>query len=133
MAGDQDDEKDPAEGQAPSEAEPSESTNDESTEDVPSRDEGEKASPAPRHEGAAWARPFVRIERALTWFESRLLFVVLLALVFALVAWISLRGLASPVQSDNAAGTVFRALLGATVLGALARFGTARAKIDDET
>ncbi|MDI3291074.1 TRAP transporter small permease subunit [Polyangium sp. 15x6] len=140
MAGERDDEaevgdekKDPAEGERPTESEASASTEKGEAEDGPSREEGAKTHAEPPRAGAAWARPFARVERALTWFESRLLFVVLLALVFSLVSWISLRGLAAPVQADNAAGTVFRALLGAAILGALARFGTARAKIDDET
>ena len=138
MAGERDEQKDPAEDEtpgeveAPGEVEPSESTKDEAPEDVTSRDEGATKSAEPTHEGASWALPFVRIERALTWFESRLLFLVLLALVASLVSWISLRGLASPMQADNAAGTVFRALLGSAVLGGLARFGTARAKMDGE-
>ncbi|MDC0743747.1 TRAP transporter small permease [Polyangium mundeleinium] len=162
MAGEPDDEgqgdektQDPAASKEPSETDASEGTKDgdagetsaqpsaqtdasEGTKDgdageTSAQDEGAKTSAEPPRVGAAWALPFVRIERALTWFESRVLFVVLLALVLSLVIWISLRGLASPVQADNAAGTVFRGLLGATVLGALARFGTTRAKIHDET
>ncbi|MDI1443960.1 TRAP transporter small permease subunit [Polyangium sp. 6x1] len=140
MAGEPDDEgqgedetKDPAEGEKPSETDASDGTKDADTAEAPPPDEGAKTSAEPPPAGAAWGLPFVRLERALTWFESRLLFLVLLALVFSLVAWISLRGMASPVQADNAAGTVFRALLGAALLGALARFGTARAKINDET
>ncbi|MDC3958118.1 TRAP transporter small permease subunit [Polyangium jinanense] len=139
MAGERDDEgqgddetKDPAEAEAPSESDASTSTEKGEAEDVPSREEDAQTHAEPKPAGAAWGLPFVRIERALTWFESRLLFVVLLALVFSLVAWISLRGLAAPVQADNAAGTVFRGLLGAAILGALARFGTARAKVDSE-
>lgn len=140
MAGERDDEgrvedetKDPPEGQEPSEVDPSENTKDNETDAVTSRDEVAKGNAEPPRAGASWAKPFVRIERALTWFESRLLFLVLLALVMSLVSWISLRGLASPVQAENAAGTVFRALAGAALLGAIARFGTARAKINDET
>ncbi|HVK66503.1 MAG TPA: TRAP transporter small permease [Polyangium sp.] len=151
--------KDPAASKEPSETDASEGTKDgdagetsaqasaqtdaaegtkdsdagETSSQASAQDEGAKTSAEPPRAGAAWALPFVRIERALTWFESRVLFLVLLALVLSLVIWISLRGLASPVQADNAAGTVFRGLLGATVLGALARFGTTRAKIHDET
>ncbi|MDI1475536.1 TRAP transporter small permease subunit [Polyangium sp. y55x31] len=140
MAGERDDDgqgddekKDPAEGEGPSESDASASTEKGEAEDASAREEDAKAHAEPPRVGAAWGQPFVRIERALTWFESRLLFVVLLALVFSLVAWISLRGMAAPVQAENAAGTVFRALFGAAILGALARFGTARAKVDDET
>lgn len=140
MAGERDDDgqvddetKDPAADEGPSESDASASTKEGEAEDASAREEGAKPHAEPPRAGAAWAQPFVRIERALTWFESRLLFVVLLALVFSLVAWISLRGMAAPVQAENAAGTVFRGLLGAAILGALARFGTARAKIDDET
>ncbi len=129
MAGERDDEgQDEAEKRGLTEGE-----GDGEAEDVTSREASEEpegtkpAAPPPEApKGARWAMPFVRVERALTWFESRLLFVLLLSLVLALVVWISLRGLASPVQSDNAAGTVFRALVGGACFGAIARFGTGK-------
>ena len=83
-------------------------------------------------EGAAWARPFVRFERAWTWVESRLLFVVLLLLVLSMVGWVSLRGLAAPVGTESSAGTVFRALVGAALLGTIARMSASRARGMDE-
>jgi hypothetical protein len=86
-----------------------------------------------KEEGASWARPLVRMERAWSWVESRLLFVLLLLLVTSLVFWISLRGLASPVESDNSAGLVFRAVVGAVLFGALARYATGRVKDIDES
>lgn len=82
--------------------------------------------------GAAWAKGFVRIERAFTWFESRLLFVALMALVFSLVAWIVIRGMASPIESKSAAGSVLRMFVGAGLLGGLARTAAVRfLKLDE--
>ncbi len=82
--------------------------------------------------GAAWANGFVRVERALTWLESRLLFVALMALIASLVFWISLRGMSAPVEGGGAAGTVFRMFVGAAVLGVIARVASVRLlKLDD--
>ncbi len=83
---------------------------------------------APAAEGAAWAKPLVRIEKAVTWFEVRLLIVIILSLVFALVAWVSLTGMSSPVESQSLAGVAFRGFAGALVLGSFAAFVTRRLK-----
>lgn len=91
-----------------------------------------EAAPAAHPQGATWANGLVRVERALTWIESRLLFVTLMALVLSLVFWISLRGMSTPIESKSAAGTVFRMLVGASVLGGLARLVAERAlKLDE--
>src|SRR6185369_15576134 len=74
--------------------------------------------------GAAWALPLVKLDRGWSWIEARLLFGLLLLLVIALVIWISLRGLSSPIKSDNSAGMVFRALVGAGIFGAITRVVT---------
>lgn len=73
----------------------------------------------PRAGGAAWGEPIAKIERGWTWFEVRLLVLLLLALMFALVGWISLNGMSIPIESRSVAGTVFRAFFGATALGAV--------------
>ncbi len=75
---------------------------------------------------AAWGEPFARVARAFDWFEMRLLFAALLGLVVLLVAWISLVGLSAPLESDSNEGGVFRAILGAIVLGGLSRVAGAR-------
>ena len=85
--------------------------------------------------GAAWARPLYKLEKAWTWFESRLLVVVLLSLIAAMVAWVALKGLHQPVPVDAngnttisyyEAGTAFRALAGFAILGGIARLVTRR-------
>lgn len=116
-----------------SEAGPSEDEAEAEASDVGEAQAAEKAPAAVVHPpGAAWANGLVRVERALTWFESRLLFVALLCLVLGLVFWISLRGMASPVESGSAAGTVFRMFVGAGLLGAIARVSASRVlKLDE--
>jgi len=101
-------------------------------------EEGEGAqeksvAPATKTTGAAWANGLVRVERVFTWVESRALFVALMALVFALVFWISLRGMASPVESKSSAGVVFRMLVGAGILGGIAHVTAVRYLKLDET
>ena len=71
-------------------------------------------SAAPPH-GAAWARPFARFEERWTWLESRLLTFVLIWQIASLVAWVFLNGLSESVT--HTAGTVFRAVLLASLLG----------------
>lgn len=75
---------------------------------------------------APWGEPFARVARALDWFEMRLLFAVLIGLVFLLTAWVSLVGMSAPLESDSSEGGVFRAIVGAVVLGGLSRVVTGR-------
>ncbi len=92
-----------------------------------SSDERPSASPReghPKLHGAAWALPLVKIERAWTWFEARMLVVVLLSLIFFMVTWISLKGLSLPLQSGSRAGTAYRMLFGIAVGGGLAQLAT---------
>jgi TRAP-type C4-dicarboxylate transport system permease small subunit len=72
----------------------------------------------------------VKIERAWTWFEMRLLLVVIVSLIAAMVSWVSLKGLSSPVESEARAGTMYRAMLGAIVLGSIAHTVTRRIKLE---
>lgn len=78
-------------------------------------------APVPGPRGAAWARPIARFEAGWTWLESRLLTFVLVWQILALVAWVFLAGLSESVTST--AGTVFRVVLLAVVLGLGAWFG----------
>lgn len=94
----------------------SESVDSDRPEPAPSTRE---VTPAPPPPGAAWGEPIAKIERGWTWFEVRLLVALLLALMFALVGWISLNGMSIPIESQSVAGTVFRAFFGATALGAV--------------
>lgn len=91
----------------------------------------EKAA-APHPTGAAWGEPIARFERKWTWFEAQLITYVLVSQILVLVAWVFLTGLSSPVSSGNAAGTVFRAIAGALVLGLAAHVIARRKKMDDK-
>jgi len=97
--------------------------------DAPSSREAEPDPPIPKTQGAAWARPLVTLEKWWTWFEMRLLLVVIISLIAALVAWVSLKGMSSPVESSAKAGTMYRAMLGAIVLGSLTHVVMKRLKI----
>lgn len=89
-----------------------------------------ETKPAPP-KGLAWALPLVKLEQGLTWFEVRLLIGVIIALITSLVAWISVRAMSSPVESEDRAGFVFRLFFGATVLGFVAFFTSARLKLSE--
>lgn len=69
--------------------------------------------------GAEWARPLVALDRRWTWFESRLLFYVLMVLTLVLCFWFSTKGMSEAKEAEEAAGWFFRGLLGASVLGGL--------------
>ncbi len=79
--------------------------------------------------GAAWGLPLVRFERRWSWLESRLLFVALAALIVILCIWISLSGMSSPVEAPNAGGTVYRAIVAATLLFVIGRLIGRRLKL----
>jgi hypothetical protein len=74
-----------------------------------------------RPQPAAWGAPLARIDEKWTKFETWLCAVVLLLEVAALSLWVSLKGLSTPPDGAKA-GIVFRALLGATLLGMLGYF-----------
>lgn len=75
---------------------------------------------------AAWGEPIVRFEAAWTKLETRLLVFVLVWQILVLVSWVCYAGLSSPVSSGTSAGTVFRAGVGAVVLGIAAWVGGKR-------
>jgi hypothetical protein len=85
------------------------------------------APPPPR--GAAWGRPLARFEEKWTWLEARLLTFVLVWQMTSLVAWVFLNGLSESVTTT--AGTVFRAVLLASVLGTGA-WSLTRKRHDDQ-
>ena len=76
-------------------------------------------------EKKAWGLPLFRLDHGWTRFERRLCTLVLLVEVFALTVWVALEGL-STGREGAAAGIVFRALVGATVLGAGAWWALAK-------
>ena len=90
---------------------------------------GAPAKEEPKRPKAAWGEPFARVERGWTWFESRFLFVLLVMLVLSLVIWISFNGMASPVNTGNSAGTVFRMMVGGALVGLASRLAT-RGRMD---
>ena len=77
---------------------------------------------AAKPKGAAWAQPIARFEAKWTWLESRLLTFVLLWQIISLVSWVFLNGLSESVTTT--AGTVFRAVLLASVFALGAWMGT---------
>ncbi len=80
-------------------------------------------------DGAGWARPLVRLEQIWTRVESVLLCAVLVTLIVLLCIWISLTGMSSSLSTPNSAGTVFRALVGAVLLGGLVHWITGRLRL----
>jgi TRAP-type C4-dicarboxylate transport system permease small subunit len=86
-----------------------------------------------RAEGAAWGKPLVTLERRFTWFELRLLVAIILLLIASMVAWVSVNGLSSPVESQDSAGTLFRGFAGAVALALVAWGVSARMKLSKQT
>ena len=80
--------------------------------------------------GAEWALPLLKLERKWVWLETRMMFVSLLSLTVVLCFWICLRGMKEPLEAQVPAGTVFRALVGAAVLGTVAWHG-AKGRVDE--
>lgn len=77
------------------------------------------SAPKPADDGkAAWGAPLAKVDRAWTTLESRLAAGVLIAEVVTLVFWIAIRALSATGRAGP--GMVFRALLTALVLGAIA-------------
>jgi len=83
------------------------------------------------HAGAKWVQPLVRFDAWWTKWEARLTAAVLGAEIVALVAWVGLKGMSAEYQPGGAAdpeapvdvsGIIFRALIGALVLGLGAHF-----------
>src|SRR6185436_12520825 len=91
-------------------------------EPAPAAEAAPAAEHAPPPKGAAWGDPIDRFEKRWTWFESRLITFVLVWQILALVAWVFLNGLSESVTTT--AGSVFRGVILAIVLGGSAWFAT---------
>jgi hypothetical protein len=68
--------------------------------------------------GKAWGRPLVVIDKIWTKFEVWLCTIVILLEIVALFLWVSLKGMSTD-DGSSPAGLVFRAVVGAVVLGTL--------------
>ncbi len=87
--------------------------------------------PKPRaRQGAPWGEPLAKLERALTWFEIRLLVSVILLLIASMMAWVSVVGLSSPLESQDSVGTIYRGFVGAFGLAAVAWFVSSKLQLD---
>jgi TRAP-type C4-dicarboxylate transport system permease small subunit len=75
------------------------------------------AGPKPPPPGAPWLKPFIFFDKWWTWFEERLLVVVVIGLMAVMAAWVLLKGLQEPVTSESKAGMVLRAVVGVIALG----------------
>lgn len=78
-------------------------------------------------DGAAWGRPFARLDKAWTKFEAWLCAIVLILEVLSLSLWVALKGMSSGPASGNYAGVVFRGLAGAAILSWLGYLALRRA------
>lgn len=78
----------------------------------------------------AWTQLLIRLEEKWTWLETRLTFAALLLLTVVLCFWIGIRGMSEPLEAEEAAGTLFRAIVGAGVLGAVTR-ALSRGRVDE--
>lgn len=74
-------------------------------------------APKPPPPAPAWLKPFILFDKWWTWFEERLLVVVVIGLMVVMGAWVLLKGLQEPVTSESKAGVVLRAIVGVLALG----------------
>jgi TRAP-type C4-dicarboxylate transport system permease small subunit len=102
----------------------------ESESETETKEDPNVATPS-AHVGAKWVQPFVRFDAWWVRAEARLTAVVLGAEIVALVTWIALKGMSAEYQPATAAdpeapvdvsGIIFRAIIGALVLGIGAHF-----------
>jgi Tripartite ATP-independent periplasmic transporters, DctQ component len=103
--------------------------------DAPEKSEPEKqedpnvATPT-AHVGASWTQPLARFDAWWTKWEARLAAAVLGAEVVSLVSWVALKGMSAEYQPNQAdpdapvdvSGVIFRAIIGALVLGISVHF-----------
>ncbi|HEY1959729.1 MAG TPA: TRAP transporter small permease subunit [Polyangiaceae bacterium] len=92
----------------------------------PEKQEDPNVATPDAHVGAKWVQPLVRFDAWWTKLEARLAAFVLGAEIVSLVTWVSLRGMSAEYQPNNTtdpdapvdvSGLIFRALVGAIVLG----------------
>jgi len=84
-------------------------------------------SPASSHgkppgQGAAWGVPLMHLDEVWTRFETWLAVFALSLEILSMSLWVFLKGFSTP-PGDNVSGILFRAVVGAVVLGSAAWFG----------
>ncbi len=90
--------------------------------------EGPPSGRPPEREAQAWGRPLARLDAAWTKWEVWLCAVTILLEIVVLTLWVALRGLSTAADGSSKAGLVFRALMGAIVLGLAAYWGLKKQK-----
>jgi hypothetical protein len=75
------------------------------------------ADPAEARRGARWALPILWADSVWTGFETWLAVLTLGLEILAMSLWVFLKGFSAPPDSESPAGVVFRAVVGALVLG----------------
>jgi len=97
----------------------------------PEKQEDPNVATPEAHVGTTWVQPLVKFDAWWTRFEARLAAAVLGAEILSLVTWIALKGMSAeyqppPVDDPEApvdvSGVIFRAVVGALVLGIGAHF-----------
>jgi len=132
-SGEKSDEKEPEAKAEEKKAEPEAKAEAKSEPIAPEeRDEQEDPNVAtPKsHVGASWVQPLVKFDAWWTKWEARLAAGVLGAEIFSLVTWIALKGMSAEYQPNQAdpeapvdvSGIIFRAVVGAVILGTAAHF-----------
>ncbi len=92
--------------------------------------EGAPPPPSPPNGGtggrkpAAWGAPLAQLDAIWTKFEMWFCVSVLVLEVASLSLWVALKGMSTRVESETPAGLIFRAIVGAAVLGTIAYFAT---------
>jgi hypothetical protein len=114
----------------PEKSEPEKAEGDEGGASAEGQEDPNVATPE-AHVGTPWVQPLVRFDAVWTRFEARLAALVLGAEILSLVTWIALKGMSAEYQAANPAdpeapvdvsGVIFRAVVGAIVLGVVGHF-----------
>src|ERR1700742_2114409 len=82
-----------------------------------------KSHVPPPMKGAKWAEPILKADVIWTQFETWLAVLALSLEILSMWLWVFLKGFSTRTGGENAAGIVFRSVVGATVLGMTAYFG----------
>lgn len=89
---------------------------------------GGGSAPPPHHphhpgKGAAWALPLFHADEVWTRFETWVAVLALALEILSMSLWVFLKGLSTPAGGESQAGVLFRAVVGAIVLGSGLYFG----------